>query len=347
MGFSIPQALNRCVDRQDLTHEEMLDIMRQMMSGEVSTVQMAALLAALRVKVETTTELAAAAQVMREFATQVKTNIPNLVDMCGTGGDNAHSFNISTTAMFVAAAAGAPVAKHAGRSVSSKSGSADLLEHLGVNIHLPPEKVAESIRRCGIGFMFAPDHHKAMKHIAPVRKELGVRTMFNILGPLTNPANAPCQLMGVFHPDLVAIQAEVLRKLGSDHVLIVHADMGLDELSIVGDTRVAELQFAHIQQYSVTAQQFGFPSYTLHEVRDAFHSDGLTQSAEKMQIALSNDMGPVRDIVAFNAAGALLASNVVKTWQEAVDKAMATIASGAARAKFDEFVQTTRALEAA
>jgi anthranilate phosphoribosyltransferase len=174
-----------------------------------------------------------------------------------------------------------------------------------------------------------------------------VRTMFNILGPLTNPANAPCQLMGVFHPDLVAIQAEVLRKLGSDHVLIVHADMGLDELSIVGDTRVAELQFAHIQQYSVTAQQFGFPSYTLHEVRDALHADGLTQSAEKMQIALSNDMGPVRDIVAFNAAGALLASNVVKTWQEAVDKAMATIASGAARAKFDEFVQTTRALEAA
>ncbi|MBU3725683.1 MAG: anthranilate phosphoribosyltransferase, partial [Burkholderiaceae bacterium] len=234
MAFTIAQALNRVVAHQDLTHEEMIDIMRAIMSGDASPVQTAGVLTALRVKVETTTEVAAAATVMREFATQVEVNVPHLVDMCGTGGDGAQTFNISTAAMFVAAAAGANVAKHGGRSVSSATGSADILEKLGASIHLAPEKVAESIRQCGVGFMFAPNYHPAMKHIAPVRKELGVRTIFNILGPLTNPANAAHQLMGVFHPELVAIQAEVLRKLGSNHVLVVHARSGLDEIALHG-----------------------------------------------------------------------------------------------------------------
>lgn len=346
MAFTVSQALNRFVAHEDLTHEEMLDVMRQVMSGQVSPVLIGAMLAALRVKVETITEVAAAAQVMREFATHVKVDLPHLVDMCGTGGDNAKTFNISTAAMFVAAAAGARVAKHGGRSVSSASGSADLLELLGVDINLTPDQVAESLRQAGIGFMFAPNHHTAMKHIAPIRKELGVRTIFNILGPLTNPANAPRQLMGVFHPDLVAIQAEVLRKLGSEHVLIVHARSGMDEVALSGETMVAELQFSHIQHYTVTAQQFGFPSYSAQELDDGLRANSLEESKARVLSALSNALGPARDIVALNAAGALLAADVVKSWQEGVDLALKAISDGSARKKMDQFITVTQQLSA-
>jgi len=288
----------------------------------------------MRVKVETTTEVAAAATVMREFATRVSVQAPHLVDMCGTGGDGAHTFNISTTAMFVAAAAGAQVAKHGGRSVSSSTGSADILEKLGANIHLSPIQVADCIRGCGVGFMFAPDYHPAMKHIAPIRKELGVRTIFNILGPLTNPAAAPHQLMGVFHPELVSIQSEVMRKLGSNHVLIVHAKSG-------------ELQFGHVQHYAITAQQFGFPNYSVQECDAALRALSPEESEAKLRAALNNELGPVRDIVGMNAAGALLAANVAADWPSAVDLAMRTIASGAAEAKLQEFITLSQTLSAA
>lgn len=346
MSFTIAQALNRIVAHQDLAHEEMLELMRQIMSGSASPVQTAALLAALRVKVETTTEVAAAATVMREFATHVDLgiDIPHLVDMCGTGGDGAHTFNISTTAMFVACAAGAFVAKHGGRSVSSSCGSADILEALGAKIHLPPDQVAVCIRKAGVGFMFAPNHHAAMKHIAPIRKELGVRTIFNILGPLTNPAGAKHQLMGVFHPELVGVQAEVLRKLGSTHVLVVHAKSGLDEIAIHGETEVAELRLGHIERYTMNAQLYGFPAYSIQEAEQGLRATSLQEAREKMESALANEAGPARDIVALNAAGALLAADIVGTMQEGVDLAMKTIASGAARQKLSDFIRLTQAL---
>jgi anthranilate phosphoribosyltransferase len=347
MAFTIAQALNRVVAHQDLTHEEMIDIMRAIMSGQASAVQTAGVLAAMRVKVETTTEVAAAATVMREFATRVSVQAPHLVDMCGTGGDGAHTFNISTTAMFVAAAAGAQVAKHGGRSVSSSTGSADILEKLGANIHLSPSQVADCIRGCGVGFMFAPDYHPAMKHIAPVRKELGVRTIFNILGPLTNPAGAAHQLMGVFHPELVSIQSEVLRKLGSNHVLVVHAKSGMDEIALHGETMIGELQFGHVQHYAITAQQFGFPNYSTQECDAALRASSPEESEAKLRAALNNELGPVRDIVGMNAAGALLAANVAADWQSAVDLAMRTIASGAAKAKLQEFITLSQTLSAA
>lgn len=344
MSFTIAQALNRVVAHQDLTHEEMLEIMRQIMSGSASPVQTAAVLAALRVKVETTTEVAAAATVMREFATHVEVDVPHLIDMCGTGGDGAHTFNISTTAMFVAAAAGANIAKHGGRSVSSSCGSADILEALGANIHLTPEKVAESIRKTGVGFMFAPNHHAAMKHIAPIRKELGVRTIFNILGPLTNPASARYQLMGVFHTELVGIQAEVLRKLGSEHVLVVHGKSGLDEIALYGETEVAELKLGHIERYSINAQLYGFPAYSIQEVEQGLRATSAQEAREKMESALANEAGPARDIVALNAGAALLACDVADSLQQGVDLAMKTIASGAAKQKLLDFVSTTKAL---
>jgi anthranilate phosphoribosyltransferase len=344
MALSISQALNQIVAHQDLSHEDMRDVMRQIMSGQSSPVQISALLMALRVKTESVIEVAAAASVMREFATQVEVNLPHLVDMCGTGGDGAHTFNISTTAMFVAAAAGANVAKHGGRSVSSSCGSADILESLGCNINLPAEKVKQSIEQVGIGFMFAPNHHAAMKHIAPVRKELGVRTIFNILGPLTNPASAKHQLMGVFHKDLVPRQAEVLQKLGSTHVIIVNADSGLDELAISGNTTVAELRAGKVKQYTVNAQEFGLPSYAATELSDGLSARTSAEAKQRMLSALNNEAGPARDIVAFNAAGALLAADVVSDWQQGVDLALATLASGRAKQKLDQFIATTQTL---
>jgi len=345
--ISIATALNQLVARQDLSREQMLSVMRQVMAGEVPPAPLAALLLALRVKRESVVEIAAAAEVMREFATPVPVNlndIPNLVDLCGTGGDGAHTFNISTTAMFVAAAAGAKVAKHGGRAVSSSTGSADVLEGLGANIHLPPQKVADCIRSVGVGFMFAPNHHTAMKHVAPVRKELGVRTMFNILGPLTNPAGARHQLMGVFSTELVRTQAEVLRSLGSKHVIVVHAKNGLDEIAIDGETFMAELTASgDINERMVFAQQFGIDAYSAEQLQKGLGARSLDEAKARMVSALSNEPGPARDIVLMNAAAALWAADVASSFADGLRQARAAIESGSARKTLDAFVEYTKA----
>ena len=333
------EALIRIVDHREIFHEEMLSLMRAIMSGEVTPTLIAAIITGLRVKKETIGEISAAAEVMREFATQVPVaDSPRLIDTCGTGGDAAHTFNISTTAMFVAAAAGAQVAKHGGRSVSSKSGSADVLEALGVNINLKPEQVAESISKTGVGFMFAPNHHSAMKYAAPVRRELGVKTIFNILGPLTNPAGARQQLMGVFHPDLVGIQVRVLQRLGSRRVMIVHGQEGLDEISLVGPTLVGELRDGEVREYIVQPSDVGLKSCKA----DVLRVDGIDQSKAMLLGALDNKDGPARDIVAFNAGASIYIAGLANTLADGVKLALATLASGAARAKLDQFVGHTK-----
>ena len=332
-------ALNRVIEHREIFREEMLSLMCAIMSGEVSPGLIAAILIGLRVKKETIGEIAAAAEVMREFATRVPVpEDPRLIDTCGTGGDGAHTFNISTTAMFVAAAAGARIAKHGGRSVSSKSGSADVLEALGVNINLTPPQVARTIAETGIGFMFAPNHHSAMKHAAPVRKELGVKTLFNILGPLTNPAGAKQQVMGVFHPDLVGIQARVLERLGSRRVIIVHGLEGLDEISISGSTLVAELRDGRISEYTVSPGDFGLARADPHAVR----VESVEESKAMMLGALENTPGAARDIVALNAGASIYVAGIANTLAEGVAKALGAIESGAARRKVDEFVARTR-----
>ncbi len=337
-----PQAaLARIIEHREIFHEEMLALMRQIMSGEVSPVLIAAIITGLRVKKETIGEIAAAAQVMREFATKVPVgDDAKLVDTCGTGGDAAHSFNISTAAAFVAAAAGARVAKHGGRSVSSKSGSADVLEALGANISLTPEQVAQSIRETGVGFMFAPSHHSAMKYAAPVRKELGVRTIFNILGPLTNPAGAKNQLMGVFHPDLVGIQAHVLQRLGSRHVMIVHGLESLDEISVSGPTLIGELKDNKVREYQIKPADFGLATQDAAAIR----VDGAEQSKVMLLAALDNQAGAARDIVALNAGAGIYVAGLADTHAAGVKTALAAIASGAARAKLDQFVAFTRSV---
>ena len=333
------EALSRIIEHREIFHDEMLSLMRQIMSGEVSPVLIAALVTGLRVKKETIGEIAAAATVMREFATAVPVpDAPELVDTCGTGGDSAHTFNVSTAAMFVAAAGGARIAKHGGRSVSSKSGSADVLELLGVNINLKPEQVARSIAETGIGFMFAPNHHSAMKHAAPVRRELGVKTIFNILGPLTNPAGARQQVMGVFHPDLVGIQARVLQRLGSRRVMIVHGLEGLDELSISGPSAVGELRDGAVREYMVAPADVGLKAHGNQAIRVG----SVEQSRDMMLAALANEDGAARDIVALNAGASLYVAGRTPTLAEGVRLALAAIASGAARRKLDEFVAFTR-----
>src|SRR5512134_576449 len=282
-------ALVRVIEHREIFHEEMVSLMRQIMSGEVSPTLISAIIVGLRVKKETIGEIAAAAQVMREFATRVEVpDHAHLLDTCGTGGDSAHTFNISTAAAFVAAAAGAKVAKHGNRSVSSKSGSADVLEALGVSIGLTPAQVARSIGEVGVGFMFAPHHHPAMKHAAPVRRELGVRTLFNILGPLTNPAGARNQVMGVFHPDLVGIQTRVLQRLGSRHVMVVYGLEGLDEISISGETMVGELKDGEVREYNVHPRQFGLQENDIRAIQVA----DAQQSAELLRAALEGKPGP-------------------------------------------------------
>jgi anthranilate phosphoribosyltransferase len=326
-------ALIRVIEHREIFHEEMVSIMRQIMSGEMSPTLIAAIIIGLRVKKETIGEIAAAAQVMREFATRVEVaDHAHLLDTCGTGGDAAHTFNISTAAAFVAAAAGAKVAKHGNRSVSSKSGSADVLEALGVNIGLAPDQVARCIGEVGLGFMFAPHHHPAMKHAAPVRRELGVRTIFNILGPLTNPAGARNQLMGVFHPDLVGIQSRVLQRLGSRHVLVVYGMEGLDEISIAGETMVGELKDGEVREYTIHPRQFGLKTADISAIRV---SDGA-QARDMLLSALEGRSGPARDIVALNAGAAIYASGLADSLEEGVEKALALIASGAAFRKVDE-----------
>jgi anthranilate phosphoribosyltransferase len=337
--FTPLEAINRLCDKREIFYDEMVDLMRQVMEGKVPPVQLAAILMGLHVKTESVSEIAAAASVMREFSTKVDASgLHHLVDTCGTGGDKAQTFNISTTAAFVAAAAGARVAKHGGRSVSSKSGSADVLEALGVNLALSPDEVATCIREVGVGFMFAPNHHPAMKHAAPVRKELGMRTILNILGPLTNPAGAPNQVMGVFHPDLVGIQARVLKMLGSKHVLTVHGHDGLDEITISGPTFVAELKHDFITEYSIEPKQFGLDTAPL----ESLQVKGAEESRARLEAVLANEEGPARDAVILNAAAALYVSGVAPSLWDGVALARESIASGAARGKLDQLVTFTR-----
>jgi len=339
-----PQAaLQRVIEHREIFHEEMVSLMRQIMSGEVSPVMIAAIVTGLRVKKETIGEIAAAASVMRELATPVKVPYDkHFVDIVGTGGDAAHSFNISTTSIFVAAAAGAKVAKHGGRSVSSSSGSADVLEALGANINLSPEKVAACIEQCGIGFMFAPNHHSAMKHVAPVRREMGVRTLFNILGPLTNPAAAPNTLMGVFHPDLVGIQVRVMQRLGAERVLVVHGKDNLDEISLGAATLVGELKDGQVREYEVHPEDFGLQMMSLRNLR----VDGAEESKAMMLSALDNEPGAAREIVCLNAGASLYVANAADSIADGIAKAREAIASGAARAKLAQFVECTQALAA-
>ena len=333
------EALSRVIEHREIFREEMLGLMRSIMSGEVPPALIAAILIGLRVKKETIGEIAAAAEVMREFATRVPVpDTPNLIDTCGTGGDGAHTFNISTAAMFVAAGAGARIAKHGGRSVSSKSGSADVLEALGANIDLKPDEVARTISKSGVGFMFAPNHHSAMKHAAPVRKELGVKTLFNILGPLTNPAGAKQQVMGVFHPDLVGIQARVLERLGSRRVMIVHGLEGLDEISLSGPTMIGELKDGRILEYTVAPADFGLQTCDAAALRVTSVDD----SKSMLLGALDNAKGAARDIVALNAGASIYVAGLAPSLADGVQTAFQVIESGAARRKVDEFVAATR-----
>lgn len=339
-----PQAaLNRLIDGNELFYDEMLSVMRQIMTGEMTPTQTAAILIGLRVKVETVSEIAAAATVMRELSSKVAVqDRRHLVDTCGTGGDGAHTFNISTTAAFVAAAAGARVAKHGNRGVSSSSGSADVLEALGVNLVLTPEQVGHCIDELGVGFMFAPNHHGAMKNVAPIRRELGVRTIFNILGPLTNPAAADNQVMGVFHPDLVGIQCRVLKELGSRHVLIVHGRDGLDEISLRDTTLVAELREGEISEYVFDPREHGFSFCQAADL----HASNPQESRARIEAVLGGETGPCRDIVVLNAGAALYAADVSATLADGFAAAAAAIDSGAARARLDALVNLTQQYKA-
>jgi len=334
-----PQAaLQRVIEHREIFHDEMVSLMQQIMGGEVTPVMIAAIITGLRVKKESIGEIAAAATVMRELSTKVEiADTSRLVDTCGTGGDGAHTFNISTAAMFVAAAAGAQIAKHGGRSVSSQSGSADVLEALGANINLNPVQVAQSIAETGLGFMFAPNHHSAMKHAAPVRRELGVRTIFNILGPLTNPANAPQQVMGVFHPDLVGIQVRVLQRLGSTRALTVFGREGLDEISISGQTLVGELKDGRVSEYEIHPEQFNLPVHDPKVLQVA----NVEESKVMLLGALENKVGAARDIVALNAGASIYVSGLAETLADGVEQAFEMIASGAARAKVEQFIAAT------
>ncbi|UDF36899.1 UNVERIFIED_ORG: anthranilate phosphoribosyltransferase [Shinella sp. XGS7] len=341
MPITDNEALTRVIEHREIFHDEMLALMRRIMGGEMSPVIASALLIGLRVKKETIGEITAAAQVMRELAHKVPVApSPHLVDVVGTGGDGAHTFNISTCSMFVAAAGGAQVAKHGNRSVSSKTGSADALEALGANIMLTPAQVAQSIQQTGIGFMFAPNHHPAMKNIAPVRKELGVRTIFNILGPLTNPADAKNILMGVFHPDLVGIQVRVMQRLGAEHAVVVYGKDGMDEISLGAATLVGELKNGEVREYEIHPEDFGLAMASNRSLKVS----GPEESRVMLLGALANEPGPARDIVLLNAGATLYAANVVDSIAAGIDRAREAIASGAARAKLDQFVAATQAL---
>ena len=336
-------ALTRTIDHREIFHDEMLALVRRIMSGEMSPVMMAAVLVGLRVKKETIGEITAAAQVMREFATKVEVaDRTHLVDIVGTGGDGSHTFNISTCSMFVAAAAGARVSKHGNRSVSSKSGSADVLEALGVPLNLTPAAIAQSIAETGIGFMYAPNHHPAMKNVGPVRKELGIRTIFNILGPLTNPADAPNILMGVFHPDLVGIQVRALQRLGAEHAIVVYGRDGMDEVSLGAATMVGEYRDGRVDEYEIHPEDFGL---TMASNR-AFKVETPEQSKALLLSVLGNEPGPARDIVVLNSGVALYAADVAKTMAEGIALAREAIESGKALAKLRHFVARTRELAA-
>ena len=340
--ITVAEAIQRTVEHREVFHDEMLHIMRQIMRGELTPAQIAGFIVGLRVKKETIGEIAAAAQVMRELATHVEVKDDrHLVDTCGTGGDSAHTFNVSTCTAFVAAAAGAKVAKHMGRSVSSSSGSAEVLEALGANIALTPEQTGQAIDKLGLGFMFAPAHHSAMKYAAPVRKELGVRTLFNILGPLTNPAGAKNQVMGVFHPDLVGIQVRVLQRLGSNHVMTVYGLDGLDEISVSADTMIGELVNGQINEYNIHPSHFGLELYD----RRAIQVHTVDESREMILAVLGNQPGPAHNIVALNAGAAIYVAGVAKTLKDGVERAREVISSGAAKKKLDDFIAFSRKLK--
>lgn len=333
MAIAFKQALQQLLDRQDFSHAQMLETMRLMMSGELTPVQIASLLMGLRMKGETVDEIAAAAQVMRELSTKVSiADTRHLVDTCGTGGDGIQTFNVSTAAAFVAAAAGAKVAKHGGRSVSSTCGSADVLEALGVDVNQTPQQVAQCVDRIGIGFMFAPNHHSAMKHAAPVRRELGIRTLFNLLGPMTNPAGAKRQVMGVFHRDLTGLLAQVLQRLGSEHVMVVHGADGMDEISFSGDTYVAELKDGGIREYTLNPAQFGMPLHPLSSIQIA---DAEQSKAMVLQV-LGGTPGAARDIVLLNAGAAIYVAGLTDSLQQGIQRAAQVIDSGAALDKLQQ-----------
>lgn len=335
--MDIQQAINTVIEGNHLNTEQMTTVMHAVMSGETTPAQVAGFLVALRMKGEVVEELTAAASVMRELSAKVNVATDNLVDTCGTGGDSKGTFNVSTAAAFVVAAAGARVAKHGNRSVSSKSGSADLLETAGVNLQLTPEQVAKCIEEIGIGFLFAPAHHSAMKHAIGPRKELGVRTMFNLLGPLTNPANAPHQVLGVFSEQWVEPLANVLQSLGSKHVLVVHADDGLDEISIAGNTQIAELKDGAVSRYSISPQQFGMDEGKFVDIV----AKDSTESLQIVNCVFENKVGAALDIVKLNAGAALYASDIAMTLEEGVSMATDAIASGEAKNKFQQYIEYT------
>ncbi|MGA0586996.1 anthranilate phosphoribosyltransferase [Dyella sp. KRB-257] len=335
------EALQRTIEHREIFHDEMIALMRQIMRGEVSPLMTAAIITGLRVKKETIGEITGAARVMRELSARVEAPPhEHFVDIVGTGGDGASSFNISTASMFVAAAAGARVAKHGGRSVSSKSGSADVLEALGASIDLKPDQVAQCMAQTEIGFMFAPNHHPAMKVVAPVRKEMGVRTLFNILGPLTNPADAPNILMGVFHPDLVGIQIRVLQQLGARHAMVVWGRDGMDEISLGAATLVGELRHGQVREYEIEPEDFGLAMASSRNLR----VESVAESRAMLEEALHGKRGVAHDIVCLNAGAALYVADVVDSIDDGITLARASIASGAAHAKLQQFVSTTRRL---
>ena len=341
MPITPQEALQRTIEHREIFHDEMVELMRQIMRGEVSPTLIAAIVTGLRVKKETIGEIAGAARVMRELAAKVDVGTPaHFVDIVGTGGDGAQSFNISTASMFVAAAAGARVAKHGNRSVSSKSGSADVLEALGAAIDLAPDDVARCFAETGIGFMYAPNHHPAMKVVAPVRRELGVRTIFNILGPLTNPAGAPNILMGVFHPDLVGIQVRALQRLGAQHALVVWGRDGMDEISLGAATMVGELRDGEVREYEIEPEDFGLVMASSRNLRVA----DVGESKKLLLEALDDTPGIARDIVLLNAGAALYAADVVASIGEGVIRARSAVASGAAFARMEAFVDATQRL---
>ncbi len=340
--FTPQEAINRLSDKREIFFDEMVELFRQVMEGSVTPVQLSAILMGLHVKTESVSEIAAAAQVMREFSTKVPvSDATHLVDTCGTGGDKSHTFNISTAAAFVAAAAGAKVAKHGGRSVSSSSGSADVLEALGVNLQLTPAQVAEAINTIGVGFMFAPNHHPAMKYAAPVRKELGMRTILNILGPLTNPAGAPNQVMGVFHRDLVGIQARVLKQLGAKHVMVVHGEDGLDEITLTGKTHIAELKHGFVTEFTIEPKQFGIDVASLESIKA---TDKETSKAILLDV-LNGKTGAAQDIVALNAGAAIYVAGVTSDLWGGVTRAREMLTSGQARQKLDTLVNFTQSIK--
>ena len=336
------EALQRTIEHREIFHDEMLHLMRQIMAGEMSPVMMAALITGLRVKKETIGEISAAAEVMREFSTKVEiADKTHLVDIVGTGGDGSHTFNISTCSMFVAAAAGAKVSKHGGRGVSSKSGSADVLEALGLNINLSPAAIARCVAEQGIGFMFAPNHHPAMKNVAPVRREMGIKTIFNLLGPLTNPASAPNILMGVFHADLVGIQVRVMQRLGAEHAVVVYGRDGMDEVSLGASTLVGELKNGQVTEYEIHPEDFGMVMASNRALKVVTPED----SKAMLMGVLNNQPGAPKDIVVLNAGLALYAANVASTMMDGIQLARKAIESGAAKAKLEGLVALSRQLQ--